>query len=66
MTETEPALINLSYMQGGMVRISGSRGVQKAGKKGTYHLRTLLRDEQIHKLEKELRETRFVWDVIWI
>jgi len=64
MIETEPALVNLRYVQG-MVRISGSRRVQKVDKKRTYNLRTLLRDEQIHKLEKELKETRLVWDGIW-
>ena len=32
----------------------------------TYNAGALLRDEHILELEEELRETKLVWDVIWI
>ena len=35
-------------------------------KVATYNVRTLLRHEHIQEFEYELRETRLIWDVIWI
>ena len=35
-------------------------------KSATYNVRTLLRDEHIQEVEKELKETRLAWDVIGI
>ena len=47
------------------VKTSHHKGVGRL-KIATYNVRSLLRNEQIQELEEELRETRFVWDVIMI